>query len=541
MTIWGEIFMKERNVKIFAIFLTVSAVLLLTRFAAGFVYKPVMDDWFLYGDLYGDVINDFALPNAKFTIRPLAGILDIFLAAPLFNHLWIVELIMTLLLAAGAAIFYDVLSDNGFAPSGLFLISLCFVPMNMEATYWLAASIRISCALFFTALTLRLLNNYLKSDKKIYAVLYAVSGFFAVSFYEPAIVIYVMLFAYLLYRKRGRKYTYLIFIIAAHLTYIALYYILNSGSGEMTVRGHLFSSNFFSQARAVTDMVGRVLVLYDWRAFVRGLKCGAELILSRGLYVQTAALLALSVFLGILVRHEGKDRRFSMKRLLISLALTVGGVAVFYVIGFLYTAIRFVYFSFIGIGLAACELALLTPQKIQPVLRCTVTAALTFVFAVSGMGITSQYIKTSEEDVRIVNEILALDTENFAVNPDRNTYLLGAKPYYDDVGSVGWLESIRGACSGYADITGCMRHLTGVTNTNNLTPVRDGEAISMTYYINSPEICRFFALDETAHVISVSVHETDGGYEVTEEGGERYGIIADDEDGAYRFYRKLIG
>ena len=533
--------MKERNLKIFTIFLTVSAILLLTRFAAGLVYKPVMDDWFLYGDLYGDVINDFALPNAKFTIRPLAGVLDIFLAAPLFNHLWVVELIMTLLLTAGAVIFYDVLSDNGFSVGGFFLISLCLVPMNMEATYWLAASVRISCALFFTALTLWLLNGYLKSDKKIYALLYTVSGFFAVSFYEPAIVIYVMLFACLLYRKRDKKYAYLIFIIAVQLTYIALYYILNGGSGELAVRGHLFSSNFFSQARAVTDMVGRVLVLYDYRAFARGLKCGAELIVSRGLYVQTAALLVLSVFLGILVRHEGKDRRFSAKRLLISLALTVGGVSVFYVIGFLYTAIRFVYFSFIGIGLAVCELALLTPQKIQPVLHCIVTAALTFVFAVSGMGITSQYIKTSEEDVRIVNEILALDTENFAVNPDRNTYLLGAKPYYDDVKSVGWLESIRGACSGYADLTGCMRHMTGVTNTNNLTPVRDGEAISMTYYINSPEICRFFALDENTHVINVSVNKTDGGYEVTEDSGDRYGKIIADENGTYRFYLNKIG
>ncbi len=533
--------MKEKNVKIFTIFLTVSAILLLTRFAAGLVYKPVMDDWFLYGDLYGDVINDFALPNAKFTIRPLAGVLDIFLAAPLFNHLWVVELIMTLLLTAGAVIFYDVLSDNGFSVGGLFLISLCLVPMNMEATYWLAASLRISCALFFTALTLWLLNGYLKSDKKIYALLYTVLGFFAVSFYEPAVVIYVMLFACLLYRKRDKKYMYLIFIIAVQLTYIALYYILNGGSGELAVRGHLFSSNFFSQARAVTDMVGRVLVLYDYRAFVRGLKCGAELIVSRGLYVQTAALLVLSVFLGILVRHEGNDRRFSAKRLLISFALTVGGVAVFYVIGFLYTAIRFVYFSFIGIGLAVCELALLTPQKIQTALRCAVTAALTFVFAVSGMGITSQYIKTSEEDVRIVNEILALDTENFAVNPDRNTYLLGAKPYYDDVKSVGWLESIRGACSGYADLTGCMRHMTGVTNTNNLTPVRDGEAISMTYYINSPDICRFFALDENTHVINVNVNKTDGGYEVTEENGERYGRIIADESGTYRFYRNKIG
>ena len=534
--------MKEQNKKILTIFLTVSAILFIVRFSVGLVYKPVIDDWFLYGDLYKDVINEYALPNAKFTIRPLAGIIDIFFVGKLFNHLWIVEIIMTLLVTVGTALFYDLLTDNGFTPSGLFVISLCLVPMNMEATYWLSASVRISCALFFAALTLWFLNNYLnKSNKKRYMVLYAIFGFFAVSFYEPIIVVYIMLFAYLLYRKHDKKYLYLIFIIAAHLIYIAVYYMLNSGSGELTVRGQLFSSNFFSQARAVTDMVGRVFILYDWRAFVRGLKCGAELILSHGLYIQTAVLLVLSVFLGVLVRNEGKDRRFSAKRLFVSLALIVGGVAVFYVIGFLYTAIRFVYFSFIGIGLLLCEFALLTPQKIQPVLRTAVTAVLTFVFAVSGMGITSQYVKTSEEDVRMVNEILALDTDNSVVNPNRNTYLLGAKWYYDDVESVGYLESIRAACSGYAYITGCMRHITGITDTNNLTPISDYGVIQMTYYIDRPEIYRFYALDENAHVIKVNVNEMDGGYEVVKESGERYGIITADKNGEYRFYQSQIG
>ena len=72
-------------------------LMIVQRFLSG-VYKPVMDDWFLYGDLYKGISNrlaNFSIPNEKFAIRPLAGVFDCFVNAPLFNHLWIVELFLT--------------------------------------------------------------------------------------------------------------------------------------------------------------------------------------------------------------------------------------------------------------------------------------------------------------------------------------------------------------------------------------------------------------------------------------------------------------
>ena len=66
-----------------------AAIVLVQRFLAG-AYKPVMDDWFLYGDLYtklSERIAKFAVPNEKFAIRPFAGIIDIFVNAPLFKHI----------------------------------------------------------------------------------------------------------------------------------------------------------------------------------------------------------------------------------------------------------------------------------------------------------------------------------------------------------------------------------------------------------------------------------------------------------------------
>lgn len=533
--------MKKSRKDLFIIFFLITALLFLVRFSSGFTYKPVMDDWFLYGDIY-DNKWDFIISNEKFAIRPLAGAIDIFIAAPLFDRLWVVEILMSFCQAFGAVFFADIFRKNDFQADGLFIIALCLIPMNMEATYWLAASIRISCAMLFTALPVWFLNEFLISDKRKYAAAYSVAGFAAVSFYEPAVVIYFLLSCYLVLRKRNKKYLRLLIPLAAHLIYIALYYILNGSGGEMAVRGHLLANNFFEHAAEVTDMIARVLTVYNIRAFSLGLKDGISLIISEGLYLQTAAVAALSFLLGFMLRrNETENRRFSPRRLMLCLILSLGGVSLFYIIGGLFIAIRFVYFSFIGIGLAAEELMLIMPKNGRRIINFFLVPALSCCFAVSGMGTVSQYQKTSAEDERIVSQILSADTENFVTNPDRNTYLLGAAPYYKSVKSVEWLESIRGACSGYADLTGCMRHKAGKVNTNNLTPVPDYGAIKMSYYINSPEICRFFALDDNLNVITVHLRQENDRFKVLEESGRVYGEIIRDENGTYRFYQTVFG
>lgn len=120
--------------------------MIVQRFLSG-VYKPVMDDWFLYGDLYKGISNrlaNFAIPNEKFAIRPLAGVFDCFVNAPLFNHLWIVELFLTFSLLFGSFLIIKALRRNNFASGGFFLCLVCLFPVGLEATYWIAAATRVA-------------------------------------------------------------------------------------------------------------------------------------------------------------------------------------------------------------------------------------------------------------------------------------------------------------------------------------------------------------------------------------------------------------
>ena len=151
-------------------------LMFIQRFLAG-VYMPVMDDWFLYGDLYETLLGRlkyFAIPNEKFAIRPAAGFFDCFINAPLFNNLWIVELILTLALLVGAFFIIKTLRKNNAAGAGLFMCLVCLFPVGLEATYWIAAATRISYALLFIGTAVYSLNMYFKNFSKRSLILYIV-------------------------------------------------------------------------------------------------------------------------------------------------------------------------------------------------------------------------------------------------------------------------------------------------------------------------------------------------------------------------------
>lgn len=148
-------------------------LMIVQRFLSG-VYKPVMDDWFLYGDLYKGISNrlaNFSIPNEKFAIRPLAGVFDCFVNAPLFNHLWIVELFLTFSLLFGSFLIIKALRRNNFASGGFFLCLVCLFPVGLEATYWIAAATRVVYSLLFIGCATLSLDYCYKSDKVKFLVM----------------------------------------------------------------------------------------------------------------------------------------------------------------------------------------------------------------------------------------------------------------------------------------------------------------------------------------------------------------------------------
>ncbi len=523
-----------RNKKIFLLFFAAVCLVFLQRFAVGISYHPVMDDWFLYGDIYINKWTDFILPNEKFSIRPLAGVADMLFVSPLFKHLWAAELILTIVMIAGVFLILDTLIKNDFSAGGLFILILCMLPMNMEATYWIAASVRNSFSLFFTGVSLFLLQKYCDADKRIFATAYFVIGFGAVGFYEPAAAVYAFMSAYIIFKQTDKKKRKILLITLIHLAAIAVYYILNKSSLEIEARGHILTSGIIKHTIDITRMEGEILTKLNMKSLVSGLKNGLNIISENKLILQISAVIVFSVLFAVLcVKTSENKRRFSIKKVICGFALSAAGLAVFYLLADTRFTIRASYFSMIGISIIIEEMFMIIPFRQRRAVTAVVSAVCAFVFAASGIGQAQMYRKTSLTDTDIVNQMLELDTEGYITNVNKNTYLLGAVSYYNNVDSVEWFESIRAAAGGYADITGVMRHITGVSDTNNIMPVKDGDIINLGIYNASPQKCIFFALDGELKVHNAYLREYENGFEISYADGEAYGYLNRAEENNY--------
>lgn len=140
-------------------------------------------------------------------IRPIAGLIDIFVASPLFKHLWTVEIMLSVFMVVGVLSVMYVFRKNDYNVGGIFVLLLCLLPLNFEATYWIAASIRISGSIFFVGISCYMLNGFLEEENKQFLIGYGIVGFITVLlFMSLHIVVYAFLSAYLVLKKKNKKY-----------------------------------------------------------------------------------------------------------------------------------------------------------------------------------------------------------------------------------------------------------------------------------------------------------------------------------------------
>lgn len=304
-------------------------LVMIQRFLSG-AYKPVMDDWFLYGDLYSKLLGRlkyFAAPNEKFAIRPGAAFFDCFVNAPLFKHLWLVELILTLSLITGAFLIIKTLRKNGFSGIGFFLCLVCLFPLGLEATYWIAAATRVCYALLFIGISVYFLDFWYRTQRKYSIWLFAAFGMIAVSFYEPAIVMYLLLVLFIIIRNRcGKRDLIPIAITAAQIAVIGLYYIINSASGEIEARGGLLEGNIIEHTKLVFTYTKRIFGSYTRALTAHGLNNGISILLGGHWFIKSAAVTALSVLFGVFSALCIKKRKFSPMLMLTAIIFMLGGV-----------------------------------------------------------------------------------------------------------------------------------------------------------------------------------------------------------------------
>ena len=514
-------------------------LMLVQRFLTG-GYKPVMDDWFLYGDLYtntADRIKEFAIPNEKFSIRPFAGVFDCFVNAPLFRHIWIAQLLVTLALLVGAFLIIRTLRRNNAAGAGFFMCILCLFPVGFEATYWLAAATRVCYSLLFIGAAIFALDNYYKSRRTGSLILYAVLGLVSVGFYEPAIVIYVILTMFIIWNNYKDKKTLIpVIILSAQICLIGLYYILNSGAGEIESRGGIVENNFMEHAALVAQYIKDIFLTKSVELMKNGFSKGLLVILGGHKFIKLAGLLVLSLGFGIFSALCIKKRRFSFKILALGIALFFGGIILYFVLGSDRIPLRLVYFSYLGIGIVIDEILMLLPYKLSRILCTPALTFFAFIFTIAGIGEVCDYQKTSDFDVYITQQLIDLDTPERITDVNKNTYLFGGQHSYEETRCIHYLDHIRGASGNYADITVCMRHLTNVPFTNSIAAFTYGDTQIMKPYIDQEGLCNFYNIEYDKTVVSVDLVSDGENYSVVREDGSLVGTLIKVDDVSYQFF-----
>ncbi len=535
-------FKKIKNCDSFTEIITslfLGLLVMIQRFLPG-AYKPVMDDWFLYGDLYSKLLGRlkyFAAPNEKFAIRPGAAFFDCFVNAPLFKHLWLVELILTLSLITGAFLIIKTLRKNGFSGIGFFLCLVCLFPLGLEATYWIAAATRVCYALLFIGISVYFLDFWYRTQRKYSIWLFAAFGMIAVSFYEPAIVMYLLLVLFIIIRNRcGKRDLIPIAITAAQIAVIGLYYIINSASGEIEARGGLLDGNIIEHTKLVFTYTKRIFGSYTRALTAHGFNNGISILLGGHWFIKSAAVTALSVLFGVFSALCIKKRKFSPMLMLTAIIFMLGGVILNFILGSDRIPLRLVYFSLLGIGLCAEELLMLLPYRINQILTAVLITCGAFVFTVSGIGEVSDYRTVSDFDTNITQQIIDLDTEQNITDIDKNTYVFGGQHCYEETKCIHYLDHIRGASGNYADFTGCMQHLTGKAWTNNLVPFTYGDIQILKPYIDLEGVCSFYNIEYDKTVVKADIIPDGDNYTVVRADGSYIGRLVKVDDLRYQYF-----
>ena len=440
-------------------------LMIVQRFLSG-VYKPVMDDWFLYGDLYKGISNrlaNFAIPNEKFAIRPLAGVFDCFVNAPLFNHLWIVELFLTFSLLFGSFLIIKALRRNNFASGGFFLCLVCLFPVGLEATYWIAAATRVVYSLLFIGCATLSLDYCYKSDKVKFLVMFAVFGMLSVCFYEPAIVVYIILTLFIVWNNYKNKKDLLpLAIMAAHIAIIGIYYILNSGSGEIESRGGFLETDILEHTALVTDYTKNIFTDFTNSIFKNGYDKGIIIVFGGHKFIKILLIAILSIIFGVFSAVCIKKRKFSWKILVLGIVMFFGGLSLNYILGSDRIPLRLVFFAYLGIG--------------------------------------------------------------------------SGQHYYDETKCVSWLDHIRGVSGNYADFTGCMRHITGAANTNNVMPFTYGDIHKLKPFIDIEGVCNFYNIEYDRTIVPVKLVADGDNYIIKRNDDSIVGTLTKVDDVSYQFF-----
>lgn len=238
------------------------AAMVCKYFPFGIKYFLYSDDYCSFGIFHQQRARGFAELYRHYQLyaeRPLAGVTDVLVITPLWNHMWAALLIM-ILLHFFSIVFLQRVFDSCKLPWGpAAAVFFGLYPLLAESTYWVNAAVRIVPGFFFLSLSAWLLSRFIQENKKIFLIFSIVSGVLSLGFYEQTVTLGFALFAVMLWSNKKNiaesKRRYLFTLPFFYACLIGVYYAVFFGGGKMAGRAAISGLGLFGQIKAALKAV----------------------------------------------------------------------------------------------------------------------------------------------------------------------------------------------------------------------------------------------------------------------------------------------
>ncbi|MBQ9915131.1 MAG: glucosyltransferase domain-containing protein [Clostridia bacterium] len=389
----------------------------------GFRYFPILDDYIQYWGYpaHGDT-SHVLLTIGTLSTRPLASILDVTLWGRFWKALWIPLLLITLLHVFSAFFLYKCAKNYAYFLSPFFFLIYLLFPLGMEGRYWISASSRIVCGLFFASLSLWLLSQYLckkQSGKSFFS--FAFCQLLSCGFYESVAVFSVsaaVLLFLLSYATEKKKAFWLVPLTSVvNIGLMFSYYKIFSGLGFLGSRAVGFKLSLLPKnLLEVFRQLGEVFS-YLYESIILGSRQGICLLWEKGLWGIFILLLILCLSL-VLCRFarqlEQRNKKENLCFFVLGFILFLAPLVPNALTEDVWITNRSIFPSLIGLALMIEPAAtLLKNTRIKQ--ACLLVLA--FCFLTASVNEYDTYRRVYEQDQELLSRVVSqLDEEALSGN-----------------------------------------------------------------------------------------------------------------------------
>jgi len=514
----NKLYRKSVSAKEEILFGILLLLMLVQRLSLSLNYYPISDDWFLY---YGRFLPESTFTIPDLTTRPLAGLADHFLIAPIANHMIAVQLILTVMLAAAALLMCKTLRINQIAGGAVLALFITLSPIGFEGFYWIAAASRIIPSIFFISVSSYTLTSYINNSKRRYLILYIILGMFSVGFYEAFVPVYLLMQICIVFNnKKGFS---LLAVPILWSILISIFYIHNSTDPAIAERASMVeSSDIMSHTQFTVSEYFKLFTALQLPLIKESFCDGIKALAAR------SSAMILIVILAVLYALCSKSDEYKSPKVysaIVGILLFFAGAVVSFVIGYVRLPFRMSVPMLIGGGIIAEVIFSLIFRGIAYKLAVLLLALL---FTICSTGEMNLYKYTSENDIAYANALAAVPEIR-----DKMcwTFLCNEESYwYND--RIQHYEYVKASKENYASITNGVRFVLGTADINYIEPLQNNALIEPRNF-DSPHLL-MLQYDGNGSFIKCSVTKADGDYTVTSLYGELIGIFFYEGDN-YRY------